>query len=129
MSKLPRHVLVVLRLDGTDYSYGDPFPMSGADDEAEVARAAYYQYVEGNYACDCNRSLYIVRHCDNAPEAWPDEDEEGAMPCGQRIELVSLVFVGADGIERVLWPESEDSLGRVRERLAAIGMAPFGIAD
>jgi hypothetical protein len=122
-----RYVRVVLRFDEREYACDDPFPMTDAD-EAKVAETALYQYTEGNYSCDCNRSLFIGRYCEDAPDAWPGEDEDGAMPCGDRFELVSLVFVGGDGHERVLWPEPDDAPGRVIDRLVALGMVPAGMS-
>lgn len=35
-----------------------------------------YQYVEGNYACDCNRSLFFAR-ATGAPEPTLDETQCG----------------------------------------------------
>lgn len=51
-----------------------------ADREYEES-AAEYMWRDGNYGCDCNRSLFIARNCD---EDFPE------MPCGETIELVSL---------------------------------------
>jgi hypothetical protein len=118
-----RHVRVVLSYQGVDYAFDDPFPM-GDEPEEGVADAVLYMYTEGNYACDCNRSLFLGRHCEEPPEFPPDEDDpnDDCLPCGKTIGLVSLVFVASDGAERVLFPESENSPGRIRERLAAVGM-------
>jgi len=65
-------VRVHLRYNGVTYSYEDAF---------EDAHMAQYQYTDGNYGCDCNKSLFIQRHCD------PDFPDRG---CGERIELVAL---------------------------------------
>jgi hypothetical protein len=40
-----------------------------------------YIWREGNYACDCNRALFIQRQCD--PE-FPD------MECGNQIKLKAI---------------------------------------
>lgn len=40
-----------------------------------------YIYREGNYSCDCNRSLFIQRQCD---PAFPD------LQCGDKIKMISL---------------------------------------
>lgn len=53
-----------------DYTYG-PF------DEVD-AEAVEYLFTEGNYSCDCNRSLLLRRGGHDVPE----------MPCGEDIELV-----------------------------------------
>ena len=41
----------------------------------------HYMFEEGNYSCDCNRSLFIAQECD---DYFPH------MDCGESIELVSL---------------------------------------
>ena len=52
-------------------------PLNGFDCEESVT----FAFDEGNYSCDCNRSLFIQQQCD------PDFEE---MDCGGEIELVSL---------------------------------------
>jgi hypothetical protein len=43
--------------------------------------SADFMFTDGNYGCDCNKSLFIGYHCDpNFPE----------MGCGDKIELISL---------------------------------------
>ncbi len=42
-----------------------------------------YMWQEGNYACDCNRSLFIHRQCD---KKFPE------MECGQEIEMLYLTL-------------------------------------
>ena len=41
-----------------------------------------YQWLDGNYACDCNRALFIRRLCDGI---FSD-----SMPCGNTIRLLSI---------------------------------------
>jgi hypothetical protein len=99
-----RHLKVVLKHGDNEYRYDDPFPFSDPDDD-EAYDAARFMYLEGNYACDCNRSLFIDRYCDNAPDEWPGEtDEDGTMPCGDEITLTSLIFVDSTGNEHIIWP-------------------------
>ena len=40
-----------------------------------------YMYKEGNFSCDCNKSLFIQQLCD---EEFPE------FECGNLIELVSV---------------------------------------
>ena len=55
----------------------------GWDTKEEGVR---YMYEEGNYSCDCNRSLFIQRQCDkNFPE----------MDCGEKIKLISILKEGS----------------------------------
>lgn len=75
-------IKVVLRYEGTDYIFIDDhssFNYDGADEPSS------FWWEEGNGACDCNRSLFIQRHCyENFKE----------MPCGDEIKLISLEFIG-----------------------------------
>lgn len=48
------------------------------DSECEIP----FIWEDGNYACDCNRSLFIQRCCD---ENFPD------FTCGHEIELIGIV--------------------------------------
>lgn len=63
-----------------------------------------FMYTEGNYSCDCNRTLFIAQHCDPT-----FEDTER---CGETIQLVRLrVYqVRPDGsevtVEDISEPES-----------------------
>ena len=43
-----------------------------------------FQYEKNNYSCDCNRSLFIQRYCD---ENFPE------MDCGDEIELLKLEII------------------------------------
>jgi len=54
-----------------EYDFGYEYPESGV----------LFMFEEGNYSCDCNKSLFIKQHCDkNFKE----------LVCGDKIELVSL---------------------------------------
>jgi hypothetical protein len=68
-------VTVVLRHNGAVYEFDDEFDGEGW--EGGPKHAAEYMYTEGNYSCDCNRSIFV-----GLPE----------MPCGNTIELVGLSF-------------------------------------
>lgn len=68
----------VLEYQGKRYTIEQEFP-DFADEEA-----IDYLFTDGNYACDCTRSLFIREQCD--PE-FPE------LPCGgDEIELVELNF-------------------------------------
>lgn len=68
-------VEVILEYQGKQYKYvydfGEGYPYESAE----------FMYTEGNYSCDCNRSIFIQEHCDND---FPE------MECGEEIKLVSL---------------------------------------
>jgi hypothetical protein len=70
---------ITLRYDGKEYSYTQQF--KSWDECRNATDVVYWMYEEGNYACDCNRSLFIGQECD---EDFPE------MPCGDTIELVSI---------------------------------------
>lgn len=76
------HIKVRLRYQSKEYEFIDDhsdFDYEGAD------QANTYWWAEGNGACDCNRSIYIRRHCD---KDFPE------MPCGDEIELINQEFIG-----------------------------------
>lgn len=54
-----------------EYDFGYDYPED----------AALFQFEENNYSCDCNRSLFIQRYC--------DEDFED-MNCGEKIALKDI---------------------------------------
>ncbi len=70
--------LVSLKYKDKLYSYEDNF---GKEFPEDVVR---FQYEENNYSCDCNRSLFIQRYCD---------ENFSEMNCGDEIELVNLEIV------------------------------------
>ena len=71
--------------------YEDGFEWDDMLDENGIGFTApawvTYMYTEGNYSCDCNRSMFM------------DIDD---LPCGDTIELVKIVEHGTDN---VVWPE------------------------
>jgi hypothetical protein len=48
---------------------------------------ATFMWEEGNYSCDCNRSLFIQEYCDE------NFNKGTEMECGDSIKLVSLTEV------------------------------------
>lgn len=70
--------LVTLKYQDKIYTYEDNF---GKEYPEDMVR---FQYEENNYSCDCNRSLFIQRYCD---ESFSE------MNCGEEIELVNLEIV------------------------------------
>jgi hypothetical protein len=51
--------------------------------------AASYMWEEGNYSCDCNKSLFIAEQCD---PSFSERD------CGDEIALASI------SVEQIEWP-------------------------
>lgn len=105
-------LVAVLEYDGKQYTvHRDWTPLNDETPE-ENEHLAYYMWTEGNYSCDCNRFAFISYEYDDAPGP---EDENGYIPCGETIKLVSLTLDGKD----LLAPT-------VNERLAAIGLFSYG---
>lgn len=65
-------------------------------DEADVFTGMVFMYTEGNYSCDCNRTLFW---CRSQQLAEPDDP-----PCGETMVLARLTAIRPDGTEAVLWP-------------------------
>lgn len=60
------------------YDFGYEYPEESAE----------YMFTQGNYSCDCNRSIFIRNQ--HGPESVPD------LGCGYEIELVDFTFVYLD---------------------------------
>jgi hypothetical protein len=71
--------LVTLRWKGTDWQIEQDF---GYGYPAESAR---YMFSEGNYSCDCNRTIFLRERYPDA--GFPDEEK-----CGHEIEMVRFVI-------------------------------------
>lgn len=71
---------ITLKYQEKEYSFIDPFDYMGwydNDDEYQVT----WMYTEGNFACDCNKSIFLIYYCDVDMEP---------LPCGQTIVLISI---------------------------------------
>jgi hypothetical protein len=49
-----------------------------------------WMYEEGNYSCDCNRSLFIEWYCDPDFNKNNGNNKDECMSCGEKIKLISL---------------------------------------
>lgn len=60
------------------YIVEDELCKSDPDSECEIP----FIWEDGNYSCDCNRSLFIQRCCDK---------DFSDFPCGHEIKLIGIV--------------------------------------
>ena len=65
------------------------------DDEDDLFSTMVYMYTEGNYSCDCNKSLFWLRS--------QQMDEENELDCGDTMELLRLTAIKPMGGEQVLY--------------------------
>lgn len=82
MVKKILHIKITLKYKNKVYTFIDDhsdYNFDGVDIPSE------FWWEEGNGACDCNRSLFIQRHCD---PTFPE------MKCSNEIELISQEFIG-----------------------------------
>lgn len=63
--------------------------------EDDLFQTMLFMYAEGNYACDCNRRLFLARA--------HQQDEPEESPCGETIQIKRLTAIRPDGSEYVLW--------------------------
>lgn len=79
---------MVLKYRGVYYELESEFQY------AYPVESAYYMFFEGNYSCDCNRSLFLSRKYKDFPE----------LDCGHEIEMVNFKVIGReiDGTEHHL---------------------------
>jgi hypothetical protein len=71
-------MLVDIHLTDTETGHSGVYPDEFV--EGEEAHQIIYQYTEGNYACDCNLSLFLY-----------DWEEDKKKPCGDTIRLDKIV--------------------------------------
>lgn len=111
----PISVHVTLRHGGIDYDffqrYGEPHPVTGIADDDPI-HGARYMWEEGNFDCDCNRSLFIGEHCD---ASFPE------MECGEDIKLISLTVDDKSILDRDSVRERASNLGLWIPRSALAG--------
>lgn len=72
------------------------------DDDDGVLETMQYMFLDGNYACDCNRSLFWERS---------QQKEETDHPCGETMELKLLTAIRPDRTEVVIFERKPDQLG------------------
>ena len=53
------------------YDFGQGYSFEGAE----------FMFTEGNYSCDCNKSVFIRQFCD---KDFPE------MKCGEKIKLIKI---------------------------------------
>lgn len=71
-------------------------------DEQEIFSAMEYQYLDGNYSCDCNKAMFLAR-------AY-QQDEPDDPPCGDEITLKRLTAIRPDGSEQLLLEASNSEV-------------------
>lgn len=67
-------VYVKLQYKGMEYEFVSNLEYDDLD-------GAEFMWTEGNWACDCNKSIFINEHCDN---------EFPHMECGEEIQLLEI---------------------------------------
>lgn len=83
----------------------DADPISPSwEDEADLIAGILYQYLDGNYSCDCNKRDFLARAYQQ-PE--PTEN-----PCGETLLLRSLTLIRPDRSEELLW-QTKTACGEV----------------
>ena len=127
MSKQRTGAKVVCERDGVSYEFFQPWddwtppgPQQPWDDRS-LADAIRWMYLEDDYGCDCNLSMFISDLCENAPDEWTGANEDGDLPCGNTIAIVSLTAV-ENGVETPIPLDDHE----IDDRLARLGMVRIG---
>lgn len=66
---------MTFKYNGNEYYYEENFGKEYTEDSAR------FMFFDGNYSCDCNKSLFIQRECD---ESFPE------MGCGDEIQIADF---------------------------------------
>ena len=64
-------------------------------DEDHLFECILYAYEDGNYSCDCNRSLFVTRA--------HNQEEADCLDCGETIILQRITAIRPDGTEHKLY--------------------------
>lgn len=64
-------------------------------DEQDVFHGMIWAYTEGNFGCDCNKSLMLAR-------AYQQPEPEETV-CGETMTIESLTAIRPDGTEEVIY--------------------------
>lgn len=75
---------MVFTINGKEYPYEEDFGY------AYPASDAHYMFEDGNYSCDCNRSLFISQKYIGFPK----------MPCGNKIEMKDFQVLHIQGTDK-----------------------------
>lgn len=76
---------------GKTVEYHDSMPWDTEEDQAGNETHIEFMWSEGNYSCDCNRSLYFHRVL-----GLPEPEE---VRCGHRLYQVDWIKIDATGKE------------------------------
>ena len=68
--------------------------------EEDLFNSMLFIFTEGNYSCDCNKTLFLAR-------AY-QQDEPDDPPCGDTMTLARLTAIRPDGTEKILYPEATE---------------------
>lgn len=63
--------------------------------EEDLIHGMTFNYIEGNFSCDCNRKMLLA----HAAQKECEDDN-----CGHDIKLKSLTIIRPDGSEQIIWP-------------------------
>lgn len=98
---------------GVSRVYQDKYEWEDVDEFWPASAAIIYQYTEGNYSCDCNRSLMLH-----------DWDRDKTKPCGNTIRLDKIVD-RATG--QIIWDEASQAKEDEQFRLESNLIKKFGM--
>lgn len=69
----------------------------GYENEDAIESNILFMYTEGNYSCDCNRSLFI---------GYATGEEVPGSGCGDEIELQRITLIRPDGTKKIIYEEA-----------------------
>lgn len=76
---------IILKYHDKTYEINDECNSYSDNDESDYTNedCIYDLWTDGNYSCDCNKSLFIQRQCD---KQFP------LLKCGDEIKLVAIIL-------------------------------------
>lgn len=69
---------------------------------------AFFQWIENNYSCDCNRSI-LFGLAEKYPDKCQDNSTPSSFPCGDEIKITSIEELVNGKVAQTVSSEDFDS--------------------
>jgi hypothetical protein len=69
------------------------------ESEDDLIHCTLYQYLQGNFSCDCNKKLFLARAA---------QEPMGDHPCGNTLPIQKMTLIRPNRTEVVIFAEGEE---------------------
>lgn len=71
---------------------------AGWDSDAGVIHTIHYMYTEGNYSCDCNKSLFLAQSL---------QQDDVDVDCGDTMEIKEITVLRPDLSQEIIYEKGK----------------------